>query len=102
MTNWIETKCICGEEHKSDAHPFGSVATPIFQTATFSHPGIGKSIGYGVNLKQTRGFGSMISFRTDTEQTARERLGITETFLRMSVGIEHIDDLLADLEQALA
>ena len=82
----------------------------------------------------------MISFRTDTEQTAREmlervklisyaeslggveslltypmlqthgdvpveireRLGITENFLRISVGIEHIDDLLADLEQALA
>lgn len=46
MAYRIETKCICGEEHKCDAHPFGAVATPIFQTATFSHPGIGKSTGY--------------------------------------------------------
>lgn len=96
--------------------------------------------GYEINQKQARGSGSMISFQTDTEETARtilervrlisyaeslggveslitypmlqthgdvpvevrERLGITETFLRMSVGIEHVDDLIADLEQALA
>lgn len=108
--------------------------TQVYYVGLPEHP------GYEVNLKQARGFGSMISFRTDTEQTAREllervklisyaeslggveslltypmlqthgdvpvevreRLGITENFLRMSVGIEHIDDLLADLEQALA
>lgn len=95
--------------------------------------------GYEVNVKQSRGFGSMISFQTDTEQTARqilervkvigyaeslggveslitypmlqthadvpvevrERLGITETFLRFSVGIENVEDLIADLKQAL-
>ena len=27
-------------------HPYGSVAVPIFQTATFAHPGIGRSTGY--------------------------------------------------------
>lgn len=108
--------------------------TQVYYVGLPEHP------GYEINLKQARGFGSMISFRTDTEQTAREllervklisyaeslggveslltypmlqthgdvpvevreRLGITENFLRMSVGIEHIDDLLADLEQALA
>ncbi|BBF43184.1 cystathionine gamma-synthase [Lachnospiraceae bacterium KM106-2] len=32
----------------------------------------------------------------------KERLGITDTFLRLSVGIEHIDDIIKDLEQALA
>jgi len=32
----------------------------------------------------------------------RERLGITDALLRLSVGIEHVDDLLADLDQALA
>ena len=102
--------------------------------------GLPEHPGYGVNQKQARGAGSMISFRTDTEETARtllervklisfaeslggveslltypmlqthgdvpvqirEKLGITADFLRMSVGIEHVDDLLADLEQALA
>ena len=32
----------------------------------------------------------------------REALGVDEKLLRMSVGIENIDDLLADLEQAFA
>lgn len=33
-------------------------------------------------------------------QEMRERVGVNETLLRISVGIESIDDLLADLEQA--
>jgi cystathionine beta-lyase/cystathionine gamma-synthase len=32
----------------------------------------------------------------------RERRGVTETLLRLSVGIEGVDDLIADLDQALA
>jgi cystathionine gamma-synthase len=102
--------------------------------------GLPEHPGYEINRKQARGFGSMISFRTDTEASARailehiklfsyaeslggveslitypmlqthgdvpvevrEKLGITETFLRMSVGIENADDLIADLAQALA
>ena len=32
----------------------------------------------------------------------RDKLGIADGFVRVSVGIEHIDDLLADLERALA
>ena len=31
----------------------------------------------------------------------RERLGVTENLLRLSVGIEDYEDLQADLEQAL-
>ena len=31
----------------------------------------------------------------------RRRVGITDACLRLSVGIEHADDLQADLEQAL-
>jgi cystathionine gamma-synthase/cystathionine beta-lyase len=31
----------------------------------------------------------------------RERLGICESLLRLSVGIESVDDIIADLEQAL-
>ncbi len=32
---------------------------------------------------------------------ARQRVGITENLLRLSVGVEHIDDLIEDIEQAL-
>jgi len=32
----------------------------------------------------------------------REELGISDAFVRLSVGVENVDDLIADLEQALA
>jgi methionine-gamma-lyase len=35
-------------------------------------------------------------------QATRERLGITERTIRLSIGIEHAEDLVADLTQALA
>ena len=31
----------------------------------------------------------------------RQRIGVTDTLLRLSVGIEDADDIIADLEQAL-
>jgi len=31
-----------------------------------------------------------------------QKAGVTEDTVRLSVGIEHIDDLIADLDQALA
>jgi cystathionine beta-lyase len=31
----------------------------------------------------------------------REKVGVTDNLIRLSVGIEHVDDLLDDLEQAL-
>lgn len=101
--------------------------------------GLEKHPGYEINKKQSRGFGSMLAFRTDSARTAvkilegirlisyaeslggteslltypmlqthgdvprdiREKLGITDDFLRLSVGIENPQDLAADLAQAL-
>ena len=95
--------------------------------------------GYEVNLSQASGFGGMISFELDSEETAhrllsnvkmilfaeslggtetlvtypltqthesipdeiRQKLGINERFIRISIGIEDPDDIIADLEQAL-
>lgn len=103
------------------------------------YPGLPEHPGYETNRRQSRGAGSMISFRTDTPETARrvlekvrlvtfaeslggveslitypltqthadvpaetrQRLGITDTLLRLSVGLEHADDIIADLAQAL-
>ena len=103
------------------------------------YPGLKDHPGYEVNAAQAGGFGSMISFRVDSEDTAlrilknvrlvifaeslggteslitypalqthpdvpketRERLGITETLLRLSVGLENADDIIADLKQAM-
>ncbi|MBX6378746.1 MAG: PLP-dependent transferase [Clostridia bacterium] len=38
----------------------------------------------------------------DVPPDVRLRLGITDRLLRLSVGVEHVDDLIADLDQALA
>jgi cystathionine beta-lyase/cystathionine gamma-synthase len=32
----------------------------------------------------------------------RQKMGVTEQLIRLSVGIENAEDLIADLEQALA
>jgi cystathionine beta-lyase/cystathionine gamma-synthase len=36
------------------------------------------------------------------EPERRRRLGITEGMVRLSIGIEDLDDLMADLDQALS
>ena len=43
----------------------------------------------------------MTQTHLDVPEEIREKLGITDTLLRMSVGIENIDDLIADLDQAI-
>ena len=32
----------------------------------------------------------------------RDKLGIADGFIRVSVGVEHVDDLIADLDHAFA
>lgn len=46
MTYHFETRCIHGDRCLDKDHPYGAVSTPIFQTATFIHPGLGQSTGY--------------------------------------------------------
>jgi cystathionine gamma-synthase/methionine-gamma-lyase len=42
-----------------------------------------------------------MSSHRDLAPKQRERMGITDRLVRLSVGIEDTDDILADLEQAL-
>ncbi len=103
------------------------------------YTGLESSEGHQLSKKQASGFGSMISFRTDSFETTKKFLsntkvilfaeslggteslvtfpmtqthgdlseedrlskGIDETLLRLSVGIEDIDDLINDIDQAL-
>lgn len=95
---------------------------------------------YGVSQRQASGFGAMLSFEVDSEDTAkqllerlhlifyaeslggtetlitypmlqthadvpkeeREAKGINERLLRLSVGLESVEDLIEDFQQALA
>ncbi|HEU4620267.1 MAG TPA: PLP-dependent transferase, partial [Gammaproteobacteria bacterium] len=38
----------------------------------------------------------------DVEEAERKRVGITDGLVRLSVGLEDADDIIADLDQALA
>lgn len=44
MKDKIETRCI--HIKNDNEHPYGAISYPIFQTATFAHPGMGESTGF--------------------------------------------------------
>lgn len=44
----------------------------------------------------------MVQTHPDVPEAVREHLGITDTLLRLSVGLENVDDLKSDLSQALS
>ena len=136
----IKTLSVRMEKHQENALAIAkwltkhSKVTEVFYTGLEDHP------GYSVTQKQCRGYGGMLTFHVDSQETAHKVLervklikfaeslggteslmtypftqthadvpdekrranGIDETTLRMSVGIENVKDLIADLEQALA
>lgn len=135
----IKTLAVRQERQQENAQKIARWLSEQGEVSAVYYPGLEKHPGYEVNKRQARGFGSMISFRVDSEDTVRRllenvkiftyaeslggveslitypmvqthgdvpgtvrrRLGITEDFLRLSVGIEHADDLIEDLKQAL-
>ena len=104
------------------------------------YPGLPSHPGYEIMKKQCSGFGTMLTFETESKNAAlailknvrlisfaeslggtetlitypitqthadvpenvRQKNGITDCILRMSVGIEKIEDIIADLNNAFA
>lgn len=135
----LKTLAVRVERQQSNAGKLASWLKQHPKVKQVYYVGLPEHPGFEVNCKQSRGAGSMLSFRVDAEETARgvlervklisyaeslggveslitypmlqthgdvpveirEKLGITETCLRLSVGIENVEDLIADLEQAL-
>ncbi|WP_119458296.1 O-acetylhomoserine aminocarboxypropyltransferase/cysteine synthase family protein [Rhodospirillaceae bacterium SYSU D60014] len=56
------------------------------------------------NLGDARSLAIHPATTTHSQLTPEEQLaaGVSESYVRLSVGLEHIDDILADLDQALA
>ncbi|MBF0563459.1 MAG: PLP-dependent transferase [Alphaproteobacteria bacterium] len=56
------------------------------------------------NIGDARSLAIHPASTTHSQLSAEDRLrtGVTDGYVRLSVGIEHIDDILADLDQALA
>ncbi|MEQ8196451.1 MAG: PLP-dependent aspartate aminotransferase family protein [Clostridiaceae bacterium] len=101
--------------------------------------GLPEHKGYEISQRQSKGFGSMISFKVknnedvakilksvkvitfaeslggveslitypqtqthaEVPEEVKEKLGVTENLLRLSIGIENIDDIINDLKNAL-
>lgn len=52
MARGIETKCLHLEEEEGSCNHYGAISYPIYQTATYAHPGVGKSTGYDYSRLQ--------------------------------------------------
>lgn len=52
MARGIETKCLHLEEEEGSRNHYGAISYPIFQTATYAHPGVGRSTGYDYSRLQ--------------------------------------------------
>jgi len=84
----------------------GAVSPPIYQVSTFRQDAVDR-------LRLARIAPSLGAVETLVEQVAlmgywdvprpeRERLGMADNVVRLSLGIEESADIIADLEQALA
>ena len=51
MSIEVQTKCVHLENPEKE-NPYGAVSFPIFQSATFAHPGLGSSTGYDYSRLQ--------------------------------------------------
>ncbi|MGC2462665.1 MAG: PLP-dependent transferase, partial [Steroidobacteraceae bacterium] len=56
------------------------------------------------NIGDARSLAIHPATTTHSQPTPEELLktGVTDAYVRLSVGIEHIDDIIADIDQALA
>ena len=63
-----------------------------------------KLLYHVANIGDTRSLAIHPASTTHSQLTAEEQLaaGVTQGYVRLSIGIEHVDDIIADLDQALA
>jgi cystathionine beta-lyase/cystathionine gamma-synthase len=69
-------------------------------------PGILESVRVFLFAESLGGVESLITYpivqtHADIDAATRDRLGINDRLLRLSIGLEHVDDLIADLDAAL-
>ena len=52
MSRGINTRCLHLEETEGKTDNYGALSFPIYQTATYAHPGVGQSTGYDYSRLQ--------------------------------------------------
>jgi len=135
----IKTLAIRMEKHDENGRTIAAWLCSHPKVKKVFYPGLDSHPDIAISKKQSGGFGGMISFETDREDTAvkvlekvklilfaeslggvetlitypltqthadiplekREQNGINARLLRLSVGIEDAQDIIADLKQAL-
>jgi cystathionine gamma-lyase/cystathionine beta-lyase/cystathionine gamma-lyase/homocysteine desulfhydrase len=91
---------------KRQQHGFGSMIT--FETGSLANAAkVLKAVRICTLAESLGGVESLISHPASMTHAAigaegRARIGLTDGMVRISVGIEDVDDILADLDQALA
>lgn len=139
VTRGIKTLALRMEATQKNAETLAEWLENHPKVSKVFYPGLADFPGRGIHFRQSRGAGAMLSFYTDSHETAlqvlknvklirfaeslggveslitypatqthsdlteeeRQSRGITSCLLRLSVGIEDVNDLIADLEQAL-
>lgn len=135
----LKTLAIRMDKQQENALKIAAWLKTIKEIDRVYYVGLPDHEGYGISLKQSSGFGSMISFSVKKIETVeqilnnvktiafaeslggveslityphtqthaeippeiRERLGVTDRLLRLSVGIENINDIITDLERSI-
>lgn len=139
MIRGIKTLAIRMDKQQENAMRIANWLLTHPKVKAVYYAGLPTHPGYEISKKQARGFGAMISFKVDSEITARrllenvqvvlyaeslggvetlitypmlqthadipqeerEKKGIDERLLRLSVGIENVEDIIADLDRSL-
>ena len=139
VTRGIKTLAIRMEKAQENAMTIAGWLKNHPKVTAVYYPGLPDHPDYELSKRQARGFGSMISFKTDSAETAQNILnrtelifyaeslggvetlitypftqthadvpeeertarGIDDRLLRLSVGIEAVEDLIHDLEKAM-
>jgi O-acetylhomoserine/O-acetylserine sulfhydrylase-like pyridoxal-dependent enzyme len=90
----LATRCVHAGEA---ADPLGSPHTPVYASTTFKFANTAELL----DVVEGRKPGALYT-RYGLGPEERARRGITDTMVRLSVGLEDVGDLIADLDQALA
>ncbi len=144
MDSWlllrgIKTLAVRMDRHNENAMKVANWLRTQEKVKKVYYVGFEDHKNYDVTMKQTTGFGGMVSFEVDSFDTVKkilknvdlvmfaeslggtetlitypttqthedtpkdikEKLGINDRFLRMSVGIENVEDIIADLDRAM-
>jgi len=140
MLRGLKTLGLRMERQQQNARRIAEWLTLHDRVRAVHYPGLPGHPGHQVQLKQSSGFGAMLSFRVpgadwaekiinrvkvitfaeslggvetlitypvrqthgDIPAEIREKIGVTDDLLRLSVGIEDLDDLIGDLDRAMA